>query len=168
MRIPLTPPSSLAPARNWHFQYVAEHMRPDEQAHWLALTGALAYDADTAAMGFLNTPGLHFAILRADGVPAVAGGFTRLRGATYEAWMVGTLNGWESHWRDITRAARWTMREQFRAGAQRVQIITLASREQAGEWYVYALGMQRESVLRQAGANGEDLVMYATFRESWL
>lgn len=168
MRIPKTPPSSLAPARNWHFQYIAEHMRPDEQAHWLALSGASAYSADAAALGFMNSPGLHFTILRYDGVPAVAGGFTRLRGNTFEAWMVGTVGGWQDQWRDITRAARWTFREQFRAGAQRIQIVTLESRHEAAQWYEQALGMRRESVLIQAGAHGEDLAMFVALREDWL
>lgn len=168
MKIPNNPPSSLAPARNWHFQYIAEHMRADEQAHWLALSGAKGYDPDTAAIGFINSPGLHFAILRYDGAPAVAGGYSRLRGNTYEGWMVGTVCGWQDQWRDITRAVRWTLREQFRAGADRIQIVTLESRCDATRWYEQALGMQRESILSRAGAQGENLVMYATFREAWL
>lgn len=168
MNIPNRPPSSLVAARNWHFQFIADHMRPDEQDHWIALSGAKTYCPDTAAMGFINTPGIRFTVLRRDAVPAVAGGFTKLRGETYEGWMVGTLPGWSSQWRDITRAVRWTIREHFRAGARRIQIVTLESRHDAATWYENALGMTRESLLSRAGANGEDLVMYATFPESWL
>lgn len=167
MKIPATPPSSLVPARNWHFQYLAENMRPDEQMHWLALSGAQRYEPDTAALGFMNTPGIRMAVLRADGVPAVAGGFTRLRGQTFEGWMVGSIDGWANRWRDITRAVRWTMREQFRSGAHRIQIITLESRHEACEWYESALAMYKESTLVGAGAHGENLAMYVCFGEGW-
>lgn len=162
------PPACLVPARNWHFQYIAEHMRPDEQEHWIALSGASAYDADTAALGFMNTTGIRFAMIRSDATPAVAGGFTRIRGNTWEAWMVGTMDGWEARWRDITRGVRWAIREHFRAGAERIQIITLESRRDACDWYERALGLEEESILKHAGAHGEDLVLYTTFRESWV
>jgi hypothetical protein len=154
-------PARLVPARNVHFQYLADHLRPDEQAHWCAMSGAAQYDPEVAARGFVNTPGIKLAILGADGLPVVGGGVHRVRGQTYEAWMVGTLDGWASDWRAITRGVRWMVGEQFKAGAQRVQIITLESRSAACAWYERALGMHRESVIEKAGAHGENLVMYA-------
>jgi hypothetical protein len=168
MRIPKTPPLSLVPARNWHFQFIAEHMREDERQAWLALSGATKYDADAAATSCMNAPGIHFALLGNGFEPIVAGGFSRLRGLTYEAWMIGTPAGWSEGWRGITRAVRWAIREQFRAGAQRIQVVTLESRINACAWYERALHMHKESVLSRAGAHGEDLVMYATFKEAWL
>jgi hypothetical protein len=168
MMIPTQAPRSLVPARNWHFQFIAEHMREDERAHWLAMSGANHYDADTAAMGCINSVGVRFALLDDGYTPVVAGGVSRLRGNTFEAWMIGTPAGWHERWRDITRAVRWVVREQFRAGADRIQIVTLESRSKACGWYERALRMHRESVLLRAGAHGENLVMYATFRESWL
>lgn len=168
MRIPASPPQNLVPARNWHFQYIAEHMRPDERQHWLALSGAQSYDADTAATGFINSIGMRFALLRKDATPSVAGGFSRLRGTTFEGWMVGTMDGWNEQWRDITRGTRWLIRQQFLAGAKRLQIVTLESRAAACDWYMRGLGMVKESVLTKAGAHGEDLAMFVTFRESWL
>jgi hypothetical protein len=168
MIIPTAPPSNLVPARNWHFQFIAEHMRLDEREHWLALSGLGNYDADAAAVSFMTSIGIRFALLQSDHMPVVAGGFSRLRGNTFEAWMVGTPSGWHARWRDITRGVRWAMREQFRAGAQRIQIITLESRSKACAWYERALCMRKESVLERAGAQGENLVMYATFAEYWL
>lgn len=168
MKIPNAAPAHLVPARNWHFQYLAEHMRPDEQDHWIALSGMPRYDVDAAAVSFMNSIGVRFALLRPDATPCVAGGFSRLRGNTFEAWMVGTMSGWEGQWRDITKAVRWVLREQFRAGASRIQIVTLESRHEACTWYERALGMHKESVLTRAGAQGENLVMYVAFRETWV
>jgi hypothetical protein len=168
MMIPKTPPQTLVPARNWHFQYIAEHMRDDERAHWLAMSGAKEYDADTCAMSAMNSIGIRFALLGVAYEPVVAGGFSRLRGNTFEAWMIGTPTGWHDRWREITRGVCWAVREQFRAGAERIQIVTLESRSNACAWYERALHMHKESVLARAGAHGENLVMYATFRESWL
>lgn len=168
MKIPDHAPANLVPARNWHFQAIAERMRPDEQDHWLALSGAASYDADTAAVGFINTPGVRFAILGMDGMPCVVGGFLRLRGNVFESWMAGTLAGWDVQWRTITRAARWAVREQFRAGADRIQVTTLASRVLACDWYEKALGMYCEGIIVRAGAHGEDLVTFATLKEDWL
>jgi hypothetical protein len=168
MMIPNQPPKGLIAARNWHFQFIAEHMRNDERAHWLALSGAPRYDADVAALSGINAIGIRFALLGNSHEPVVAGGFHRLRGQTFECWMMGTPEGWRDHWRSITRAVRWAMREQFRAGADRIQIVTLESRARACGWYERALRMHREGVMPRAGANGENLVMYATFREAWL
>lgn len=162
MKIPQKAPSSLVPARNWHMQYVAEHMRPDEREHWCAMTGATTYDIDTAARALMMAPGLKLAIVDGAGIPAVVGGFTQIRSKVLEAWMAGTPHGWNAQWRDITRSVRWMFAQQFEAGAQRIQIVTLESRQKACQWYADGLGMQLESVMRQAGAHGENLVTYVS------
>lgn len=161
MKIPSYAPSNLVPARPWHFMHLAEHMRPDEQANWLAITGLEAYDPDVAVKAMLATEGMAFAVLREDGTPAVAGGFTNLRGNAWDGWMVGSLDGWETHWRSITKAVRWLIREMLAQGATRLAVTTICERLEAREWYERALGMRCEGILRGAGAHGENMAVYA-------
>lgn len=161
MKIPDYAPSNVVAARPWHLIYLAERLRPDEQDGWKAFTGMATYDPDVAIKAMLATPGLAFAVLNEDGTPAVAGGFTNVRGHAWDGWMVGTMDGWEQRWRSITRAVRWLMGEMIASGATRMSVTTLASRTEARQWYERSLGMRCEGILRCAGANGEDLAIYA-------
>lgn len=154
-------PSNLVAARPWHLIHLAEHMRPDEQANFLAIVGGHTYKPDLAVKALIGTPGMAFAVIDDDGTPVVAGGYTSSRGHAWDAWMVGTMDGWESRWRNITKAVRWSMDEMFKAGVQRIAVTTITSRTQAIEWYERALAMRCEGILRKAGANGEDLAIYA-------
>ena len=159
---PRQPPTNVVIARNWHFQYLAEHMRPDEIEHWMALTGAVEYDSDTAAAGFIATPGLKLALVNAEGYPLAAGGYHEVSRGVYEGWMVGSMEGWSSHWRSMTKAVRWMLANAFGTlGARRLYITTLATRTCATDWYRKALGMQYEGTARKLGAHGEDMVTYA-------
>lgn len=165
MRYPSRPPSNVVAPRNWHYQLLAEQMRPDEVEHWLAMSGATRYDPDVAARGFMSTPGLAFVVLAEDGVPAAAGGFHEIHPGVWRGWMVGSPAGWTAHWRTITKATRWLMGQLFRMGARRLFVDTIASRKEACAWYSRALGMRFEGCLRRAGAGGEDIVFYARIAE---
>ena len=162
MRDPTKMPSNVVLARPWHFMVLAEHMRPDEIEHWLAVSGAREYDADTAAAGFINTPGLKLALLDDAGQPLAAGGYYETARGVFDGWMVGTLDGWGTNWRSMTKSVRWMLGHAFGTlGARRLSITTLASRTCATDWYERALGMQREGVARKAGAQGQDMVTYS-------
>lgn len=165
MRYPSRPPSNVVAPRNWHYQVLAEKMRADEIAHWLAVSGADAYDADVAARGFMNTPGLAFAVLDERGMPAAAGGFQQSLPGVWDGWMAGTSDGWDLHWRAITKATRWLMGQLFAQGARRLAVDTIATRTAATAWYAQALGMRHEGTRRRAGAHGEDLVTYSRIAE---
>jgi hypothetical protein len=164
MRFPTNAPAGVVPARNVHFQYLAEHMREDEKQHWLAMSGANSYNSDVAAAGFMLTNGMRMTLLGVDGMPVIAGGFVPSRGNSWDGWMVGSIEGWDKEWRSITKAVRWLMGEMFRAGATRLSITTLASRHEALDWYEKALGMECEGTLRCAGSHGEDLVIYSRIK----
>lgn len=161
MIFPSSPPKNVIAARNWHLQYIAERMRPDEIAHWLAVSGAMAYDPEVAAAGFIATPGMKFSVLQADGNPAICGGFHEVARGCWDGWMVGTLEGWATCWRSITKANRWLIGELFADGARRVCVSTIAERVEATAWYVDGLGLQYEGRHRAAGAHGEDIVFYS-------
>jgi len=155
------PPANLVQARPWHFIHLAEHLRPDEQRHVMALSGADTYSADVAAAAAISAEGMRFALLDDAGVPIVAGGFVPVRGDCWEAWMMGSIEGWETRYRCISRAVRWSMEQMFDHGARRLQITTLADRFDALDWYERALGMHCDGKLCAAGAHGEDLVIYS-------
>lgn len=159
---PARPPANVVSARNWHFQYLAERMRPDEIEHWMAVTGATSYDADTCAAAAIASGGMKVAIVDKDGLPYIAGGYLEPSPGIFEGWAIGSMDGWGSQWRTITKTARWLVGNAFtHLGARRVFVTTLASRTLACDWYEKGLGMQREGVARMAGAQGQDMVTYS-------
>lgn len=165
MILPSRPPANLVATRNWHLQWLAERLRPDEVQHWLAMSGAEHYDADVAARGFMSTPGLRFTLLDDAGTPIAAGGFHETQPGVWDGWMVGSLAGWGTHWRALTKAVRWLMGQLFAQGARRLAVCTIAARTAATDWYRRGLGMTHEGTLRRAGAHGEDLVFYSRIAE---
>lgn len=164
MIAPSKPPSNVVPCRNAHLQYLCERMRPDEIEQYLALTFAKAYDADVAAAGLIAITGLKFTVLGSDGLPVAAGGYSEVQPGVWESWMVGSMDGWATHWRSMTKAARWLMDGLFEMGARRLQTHALASRTRAIDWYERSLGLVHEGTARQAGMNGQDVTCHARVR----
>lgn len=164
MIAPTRAPSNVIPCRNAHLVYLCERMRPDEIEQYIALTHAKAYDPEVAAAGFIGTPGLKFTVLGKDLLPAASGGYSEIQPGVWQSWMVGSMEGWESEWRSMTKATRWLMDGLFEMGARRLQTNALASRVKAIEWYERALGLVHEGTWRQFGANGEDVACFARVR----
>lgn len=146
--------------------YLARNMRPDEIAQDLAMTGAAEYDPQQAILKMAAVSGPKFVLL-ADGVPVVAGGFWQVRPGVWEGWQLGTVAGWEKHWRAITR---WTRKLNDRMLAQpdvhRLQLYGLAGRDKAFEWYERSLGYHREATLSRYCSNGADAVLFARTKET--
>lgn len=160
--MPERAPAGLVVSRNWHFQHLAENIRPDEIDQWKATTGANDYNPDVAAGAFIAAPGVKFTLLDDLGMPACAGSFQGMGFGVWEGWMAGTTAGWETHWRSMTKAARWYMGQLFKfQAARRIYITTVATRTGATDWYQRALGMRLDGTLRAAGAHGEDMVVYS-------
>src|SRR5690606_238340 len=84
------------------YAYVAHRMRPDEQAHFMAMAGVEKYEPDVAARCMAATHGPAFALLDEDSLPVVVGGFEPQRPGVYAGWQAGTVEGWERHWKPIT------------------------------------------------------------------
>lgn len=142
--------------------WLARRMRPDEIAQHMAANGDAAYDANTAALRFINTPGPVWVFLAEDGLPVAAGGFCPLRPGVYEAWLVGTLERWDTHWRPMTRLFRRMCHEFLgRADVHRLQITALASRTAAHTWYERGLGFHRDGLLPAFCADGQDAIIYS-------
>lgn len=141
--------------------YLAHHMRDDERAQWEALTG-MPYDADFAARGFANTPGVAFVLIGADNKPIVGGGFEEIRPKVWQTWMAGSPEGWGTNWRAITKYSRRLINDLFASGrAQRVQTYALESRKAAHQWYLRGLGQSYESTLPKFYSDGQSAVCYA-------
>lgn len=147
------------------FAYIARHMRSDEVQQYLALTGLPEYVPDVAARALAATPGPQFVLVGPDGLPVLVGGFAPVRNGVYEGWLAGTQEGWDKHWRAMTKVARGLMLDIINNGrAHRVETCALVSRVAAHAWYERGLKMRRDGLLPGYFANGEDGVMFSLTR----
>lgn len=144
---------------------LAADARPDEVEQWEAITGT-RWDASAFAAEHYAKPGVKFALIdESTNLAIVAGGYELIGPGVWTSWMVGTMAHWDRHWRSITKATRRVMDDLLtQGGAKRLQTPALASRTHAGHWYMKGLGMQHEGVMRNYGANGEDVAMYARIK----
>lgn len=146
--------------------YLARNMRPDEIQQDLAFSGEEEFSHEAAARRMINADGPKFVIV-ADGLPVVAGGFVFVRPGVWQGWQAGTVDGWEKHWRTITKATR-TLNDTMLAdpAVHRLQLCALAGREKAFEWYERSLRYTREATLHRYCANGADAVMFSRIKEA--
>lgn len=148
------------------FVRLSRRMRADEVEQFLALTGMTVYEPEIASRMFLATPGLSYALVDADDNAIAVSGCEEVRPLVWQTWMVGTDEGWASHWRGITKFCRRQMDTMFANGqAHRFQTYALASRVRAHEWYARGLQMEYEGTFRKFFANGADAVCYARVKE---
>ena len=138
---------------------LARAMRPDEQEQIRAFAGT--FDPDTFAAGLMLRPGPKFTLLDAAGNPVVAGGYMPTTEGVMDSWMVGTMDGWGTHWRSITKASRWMMDTLLEGGIRRLQTTVLASRVQTCQWYMKSLKMTPEGVWRGYGQQGQDIALFS-------
>jgi len=142
---------------------ICHQARPDEISQYEALFGK-EWDFEEVAADRFSRGGIKFVMLDED-KPIVAGGYDLILSGVWQSWMIGTMDNWETHWRSITKNTRKVMTELLDGGARRLQTCVLSSRKQTCEWYVRGLKMQYEGSLRQFGANGETMDMYARVKE---
>lgn len=155
------PPSNLVPFRNLHAVHICDRMREDEIAQYVALTGALTWEPEVAARGFMLVPGLKFTVLNSQGLPAASGGYEQVIPGIWQSWMIGTQDGWDECWRSLTKACVWLMDGLLKGQARRLETLVLASRAPACEWYERALGMHCEGEKKMFCADGSSALMYA-------
>lgn len=136
-------PSGLVPVKVEHLRYLAAHARPDEREQWEYFTGK-GYDPEDIFTFVVTRPGPSFAIV-IDGTPIAAGGYYYESPGVWSSWMLGTVDGWRTHWRTITKAVRWLMDGMFRIGALKLETHVQPSRTRTCEWFERSLRMRRES-----------------------
>lgn len=161
-------PSNVVPCRPGHIVYLVQHMREDERAQFVALSGLQEFSEDAAIRWFIDAAaqsGLFaVTVLQADNLPAAAGGFHPAGAGVWQAWMVGTTDGWAQQWRALTKATLWLMDRLFEDRAHRLQTTAITSRELAIEWFERSLGFKPEGVWRQYGIRGEDVAHFSRLR----
>lgn len=144
-------------------RFLCERARPDEAAQYEALAG-LPWLPEAVAADYFSRRGPQFALLDWNGAPLVAAGFEFVTPGVWRAWMVGTPQAWDAHWRAITLNTNRIMRLLLRT-ERRLELLVLASRTQACEWYERGLRMQREGTHLHYGVNGETALTYARVRQ---
>lgn len=149
------------PAKNWHMQYIADRMRPDEITHWLAISGMDHYDPELAGAGFCSSQGLKYVVTCTDGSPAAVVGWFEDSPGCWTGWAIGTMDGWAQQWRSITKSVRHLIEQLELGGARRLSISTIAERTAATDWYLNGLQLKYEGMHRAAGAQGQDIVFFS-------
>jgi len=132
-------PATMIRCTPAHLLYLAENARPDEIEQYVKLTGLDVYDPRALASYFWNERGPKFTLIGRDGMPAIAGGYINVDEGVWQSFLVGTLKGWETDWRSITKAALWMIEAMFEVGAKRLETYVLSSRTKAIEWYERSL-----------------------------
>lgn len=154
-----------ASASLFDFARLAYAMRPDERDQWCAFRGLSKYDPEACARDMVSHGPASWVLLEDDGTPFFVGGFTCQRPGVWTNWGAGTLDGWARHGRAITRICRREMDALLADGAHRIEIISLADRTAAADWYARGLGMTEAALLRHYAADGRDAVCYARIAE---
>jgi len=161
-------PSNVVACRPAHLIALAQVMRENEQAQYLAVTGATKYDPDTATQWLVNTwaqsAPYALTVIGRDLLPAAAGGFHPVAPGVWQSWMVGSEEGWAEQWRAMTKATRWLMERLLETQAHRLQTSAITTRVKAIEWFERSLGMRPEGVWRGFGQNGESIAHFSRLR----
>lgn len=159
------PPKNLVKAKHADILLLCQNMRPDEIEQMQAFFDLDEYDADAAALILMNKQGPKFTLLDNNGHPVCSGGWEPVGHGIMQSWMVGTMAGWDRHWRSITKSSRWLMDTLLDNGIRRLQTNALASRVDACRWYTDGLKMQPEGIWRKYGRQGQDVAAFARVAE---
>lgn len=140
---------------------ICRNMRPDEIEQAQAFFPLDEWDADRLAAIMYLKEGPKFTLVDDNGNPIIVGGFEPVSEGVMQSWMAGTMEGWEAHWRSITKASRWLMDSLLANGIRRLQTNALASRAEACNWYVKSLKMEPEGIWKGYGRQGQDVAAFA-------
>jgi hypothetical protein len=158
-------PDNVVEFRDWHVYNICARMRQDEVEQYEALVGK--FNEEVAARGFINLPGVRFTLVDDNGIPIIVGGYYEIGTGVWQSWMAGSMEGWSSHWRSITKASRWLMERLFETGARRLQTIALADRTKTREWYERSLKLIHDGTWEGHGNAGETVVTYGLTRRQF-
>ena len=147
--------------------HISLNMREDEIEQYLAITGLDNYDPDVCTRTVLGMMGeIRFCLFDDDGQAYCIGGYLEISPKVFQTWMMGTNEGWEKHWRSITKFSRRTMDALLESDrCNRIQCTSLSTREFTHNWYKRGLGMKYESLIQKYYADGRDAVCYVRIKE---
>lgn len=159
-----TAPANVVQSTLADLLFLARDMREDDWEQARALHGDMT--PDELAARLMVKAGPKFTLLDAEGKPIIAGGYEPVADGVMQSWMLGTMDGWKLHWREITKASLWMMEALLESGVRRLQTTVLASRTLTCRWYTKSLRMQPEGVWRRYGRGGEDVAIFARVSEN--
>lgn len=157
-------PANMVRATPADIILLCQQMREDEREQLAAFFPGFdnGFDPDEAARLLIpKTQGVAFTLLDDDSRPVCAGGWETVADGVMQSWMVGSMAGWEKHWRSITKGSRWLMDTLLESGVRRLQTNALASRQDACRWYVDGLKMRPEGIWRGFGRQGQDVAFFS-------
>jgi hypothetical protein len=160
------PPTNIRPPRLSDIWQMCANLRQDEIDKYMAMNSEPHWDFEQAARRFDRMIGHKICLFDTDGAPIIVAGWEPIVPGVFDGWMLGTEEGWDKHWRAITRVTRWGMDYLMASGAHRLQIMSLASRDKACEWYERGLKMRQEGTLALYGRHGEDVATFVRLRSS--
>lgn len=160
------PPSHIRPPSLADVWQICANLRPDEIEQYMALSFQDRWDFEEAARRFDRKGGHKICLFADDGSPIIVAGWEPLVPGTFDGWMIGTEEGWKKYGLAITRVTKWGMDYLMASGARRLQIVTLAHRQGACEWYERGLKMREEGTQAKYGRHGEDVATFVRLRSA--
>ena len=147
--------------------HVAYRMRQDEVDQYLSITGYSEYNPFEFVESVLASKGeIEFGLYDNDGMPYCVGGLIQVRPKVWQTWMAGTQEGWDKHWRSITKLSRRAIDDLLKSNlCNRVQCYSLHSRHKTHEWYRRGLGMDFESINHKFFADGQNAACHVKIKE---
>lgn len=111
----------------------------------------------TFAYELAHTPGESFTCLH-DGVPVAVGGVSNVCPGVGQMWLIAT-DQWPKVCRELTKFTRNVIAAGLDGQYHRLQVQVAALHEQSQQWLTRSLGFEHESIMKNAGKNGEDFYM---------
>lgn len=149
------------------FLDVAYNMREDEVEQYLSIVGKDKYVPEEFVKTMLQYMSeITFVLYDNDGVACCIGGLVETRQKVWQTWMMGTQEGWDNHWRSITKLSRRVIDDLLNSNmGHRVHCYSLHSRHKTHEWYRRGLGMDFESINHKFFADGQNAACHVKIKE---
>jgi hypothetical protein len=141
---------------------LARDMRTDEIEQVVAVTGEPFHPTDAAFM-FAQLGGPRWTLADARGLPIACFGVEPRQAGAGRAWMIASRKGWEQHGWRMTRVVRKTLDALLVEDFERIEVMALATRWGARDWYERGLGMTFEGYHKK-WIRGHDFVTFAKVR----
>lgn len=152
----------LIPPTEKEIRYVCVHAGAADVVEHSAFQWDGQYNSSALTEQLVRNVGPAHVFRGGDGVPYAISGCSIVLPGVYRSWMVRT-GEWSRHLLEVTRICRFVSTALLESKvARRVECRTPLT-ETAHKWNTM-LGLNLEGVMRYAGANGEDIALFAKTR----
>jgi hypothetical protein len=136
----------------------------EEMEHCKRLTG-FPFHVDRVLLEIMSRPGEKWTLVDDDAPDKalVVGGLIPQRHGVFVTWCYVHRDAWETHPGQVTAQCRGVIERALKSGAHRVETVSLEGRPHVDRWYK-KIGLNRETVLGQFGADRSNGVVYAAFK----